>query len=638
MKTSINHLFPIAWALLIGGATMTLPSCSEDWDDHYDVTDLTSTVSVEVVSGTVAEFLTSNSDLSRVNTALASMSEVLDGESCTAIVAEDSSIGEGDEVLSASLFAKNSVSDVAVAPSLLVPGYGIYMQSGKNIWVTLDENGDVLLNEHRLLKVYKADNGYIYVVDAPVAVQPSVYEYIQGLGEDYSLFKEYIGLFEETIFNAEASIPAGVDDMGNTTYSDSVFEIRNSLMDRFTVGGLETWNMRSESFQSTLFVPNNAMIEKAYYSALDSIPVWLNRAPTANDSLKFKKWIVSSCFVDHRMKPEEVSADVAGQFECVGGYVEEIDEVLDKRTYTAYEAAQWKPSVQIVDAANPIELSNGVAYHLTDYKVPNHIVIWRVKEKFYLLWPELSEEEQGWKVTQPVDGGYFRWTNWESPQILNDAQGLFELTSELPIMYYHVLTAIPSAEAMADSLPCSVEYDGLLYNSADKNFGLKPVSLPAGEYYLRMGFKHSLRYSISIYFAGADEEFSPANRLVENMSLIATGSNFHFDRGGAMEGMDFYGSESVGYPEGYDWRWWYDQDPVLYQKASAYDTDGFQVATVNLNKSGNFKIKVESGDMAKLFLNGDCTFDAEGKIKRDKGNIIQLMMYHWCLRPTKYNY
>lgn len=634
MKKSIKHLFPIALALFLGGATMTLPSCTDDWDDHYDVTDLNSTVSVEVVPGTVAEFLASRSELSQVNVALGSISEILSGESCTAIVTENGSIPEGDETLQAPLFAQNSVSDVAVAPSSLVPGYGIYMQSGKNIWITYDADGNILLNEHALLKVYKTDNGYVYVVDAPVAVQPSVYEYIQSLGEDYSLFKEFIALFEETIFNADASIPSGVDDMGNTIYSDSVFEVRNSLMDRFTESGLATWNMRSESFQSTLFVPNNAMIEKAYFGALDSIPVWLNRAPTANDSLKFKKWIVSSCFVDHRMKPEEVSSDVEGQFECVGGYIEEVDEVLDKRTYTAYEAAQWKPSVQTVDVANPIELSNGVAYLLTDYKVPNHIVIWRVKEKFYLLWPQLSAVERG----EGGEGGYFRWTNWEAPQILNDAQGLFELTSELPIMYYHVLTAIPTAQAMADSLPCSVEYDGLLLNTDDKNFGLNPVSLPAGEYYLRMGFKHSLRYSISIYFAAADEEFSPANRLVENMSLIATGSNFHFDRGGAMEGMDFYGSESVGYPEGYDWRWWYDQDPVLYQKASAYDTDGYQVATVNLNKPGNFKIKVESGDMAKLFLNGDCTFDAEGKIKRDKGNVIQLMMYHWCLRPTKNNY
>jgi hypothetical protein len=197
-------------------------------------------------------------------------------------------------------------------------------------------------------------------------------------------------------------------------------------------------------------------------------------------------------------------------------------------------------------------------------------------------------------------------------------------------MYYHVLTAIPDAEALSDSLPCSVEYDGLMYNADDKKFGLSEVHLPAGEYYLRMGFKHSLRYSISIYFADGDEEITEDHCLVKDMSLIATGSNFHFDRGGAMEGLDFYGSESVGYPEYFDWRFWYEQDPVTYQKASAYDTDGYQVAIVTLKKPGNFKIKIESNDDAELFSTG--TGD------RSKNNVLQLMMYHWCLRPTTNNY
>ena len=185
--------------------------------------------------------------------------------------------------------------------------------------------------------------------------------------------------------------------------------------------------------------------------------------------------------------------------------------------------------------------------------------------------------------------------------------------------------------ARADSLQVSVDYDGLLYNEQEpKAFGLKEVSLPAGEYYLRMGFKHSLTYSICIWFCGADETFGPDNCLVEDMSLIATGSNFHFDRGGAMEGLDFYGSESIGYPEYYDWRWWFDQDPEQYQKASAYDTDGYQVAIVNLKKSGNFKIKIASNDNAALYGNG--------RQDRTKSDVNQLMMYHWCLRPTIYNY
>lgn len=630
---NIKYLFPVTVAFLCGCASLIATSCNDDWDDHYDGTVLTTTTQVEVYRGNAASYLQSQRGLSKVCAVLEPEMSILNGEACTVILCEDSLIGEAETILlQDTLFASNSVSDVAMSPSSLVEGAGIYMQSKKNIWVTKDADNNVLLNERKLLRTIKVSNGYIYYVDAPIAVQRSVYEYIGSLGEDYSLFKEYIASFEETYFDADASTPSGVDAMGNTVYSDSVIETRNTLMDRFTSEGLASWNMRSESFQSTLFIPNNTLLKQAYENALDSIPVWMNRAATAEDSLKFRKWIVASCFVDRRLAPEEVSAQAEGQFECVGGYIEEIDKALDKQTYSKYEPAQWKPSVQKVDAQNGVKLSNGIAYYLTEYKIPNHVVIWRVKSKFYQFWSALTPAQTGWDATakKSIEGGYFRWNHWAEPLIVNDAQGLFELSSTLPTMYYHVLTAVPDAAALRDSLPCSVEYDGLLYNTDDRAFGLAEVRLPAGEYYLRMGFKHSLRYSISIYFADADEEITDKHCLVKDMSLIATGSNFHFDRGGAMEGLDFYGSESVGYPEYFDWRFWYEQDPVLYQKASAYDTDGYQVAVVKLKKSGNFKIKIESSDDAELFHTGDGT--------RSKNNVLQLMMYHWCLRPTNNNY
>ena len=68
---SINKLFPIA-ALLLGSVVMTVSSCSDEWDNHYDRAELVSTVSVEVVSGTVADYLASQSDFSKSNDKLSS--------------------------------------------------------------------------------------------------------------------------------------------------------------------------------------------------------------------------------------------------------------------------------------------------------------------------------------------------------------------------------------------------------------------------------------------------------------------------------------------------------------------------------------------------------------------------------------
>lgn len=613
-----------------------LTACQNDWQEHYSQQENAGNLRIELSQLYADEYLQSQSNLQTMKQlyqADSLMERMSKDAYCTLIVCPDDKMAAADAAIIAQKnFAKNLFSSLPVPPSSLVEGYGVYTLSGKNLWVTVDEAGDIYLNKRKLSKMVKVRNGYIYYVEDVLSIQPSMYDFIENLGSDYSMFKRLVKHFEEVYFDAASSTPSGTDQMGNTIYSDSVMAIRNTLMDRYTEDGLDYWNMHSEAYQSTLFVPNNALVEKAFSEAIANIPVWLNRSATAADSLKFAKWMVSSFFVDRRLESQEVSDAVPGQFECVGGHIREIDVATDSEKFTAYSAAQWKPSVQKVQADAPVELSNATAYYLSEYKIPNHIVIWRVKSRFYQVWAALNAEQKGWDdvTLQATEGGYFRWNGWEKPDNSVEGQSAFELSATMPTMYYYLLTAAPSAAAQADSAEVSVEYDGLLYNDTERAFGLKEVNLPAGEYYLRMGFKHSLPYSVSIYFCGKDEYFGPQNCLVKDMSLIATGSNFHFDRGGAMEGLDFFGSESIGYPEYYDWRWWYDQDPVKYQKASAYDTDGYQVAIVTLKRPGNFKIKVSSADNAELYKSG--------RQDRSKSDVNQLMMYHWCLRPTQNNY
>ena len=184
-------------------------------------------------------------------------------------------------------------------------------------------------------------------------------------------------------------------------------------------------------------------------------------------------------------------------------------------------------------------------------------------------------------------------------------------------MYYHVLTAIPDGEARRDTLECSVTYDGVLYNPSNpREQRIRECYIPAGEYYLRMGFKHSLLYSLSIQFCDT--------LLIKDMVMYAQGSNYHFDRG-SVSVIDNYGASSIGYPEGYNWHDW----SSLSEKAQAYDTDGFQVGIVQMKHDGNFTITITSSDMSRLY-----DYTAE----RNTSNVKQLMMYHWCLRPTKNNY
>jgi hypothetical protein len=598
MKT-VNIRALVACCLMAGGFL----SCQNTWEDHYTQSAMESEDLV-IWTGDIESYIHSQTDLTRIDSLLTSQgmyTETAVTNGYTYVVYDNAAMLERNAANDADL-ALNSVSDIAVSPTKLIKGFGIGTRLGKNIWVN-EVGSTTYLDNFRLTKKVKATNGYVYYVEKVVPIRPSVYDELKNLGSNYSQFVSLVEKYEESYFDQINSTPTGVDQQGNVTY-DSIISVRNTLMDRYTADGLKMWDMRSENYISTMFIPSNTLVNNAIQAALDSIPKWLGRAATPADRTKFEKWIVSSCFVNRRLAADEV-ASTGADFDCVGGYQLIIDKTQDAKTYEAIDPARWRPSVQTVDANNPVALSNGVAYFLNSLKIPNHIVIYRVKSKFYELWGAMTADQKA---------KYFRWNNWIEPQILNDAQSSFTLSATLPTMYYHVLTAIPSAAAIRDSLVCSVTYDGLLYNSATNK--LTEAYLPAGEYYLRMGFKHSLRYSINIWFND--------RKVVDDMLLQATGSNFHFDRGSVSD-LDFYGSSSIGFPEGYDWRDWFEKDP----KSVAYDTDGYQVAIVTIPRSGNFTITIESNDDSYLY-------DATNL--RTKNNVTQLMMYHWCLRPTRNNY
>lgn len=597
MKTILSKLSFCCLALAL------FYSCGNAWEDHYSPARISSE-NMEVYQGDLLSFMQSSPDLNLLRDLMLTygISEKIRQDGAYTLIVYSDSLMQHRVVENDSLFVLHCISDLALSPSQLKDGFGLYTRLGKNIWVYEKEEA-IYLDEAKISRRIKANNGYIYYVQDIIPIRRSIYDYLKQLGPDYSKFVDLVERFEERYFDKDKSTPKGIDPMGNTTY-DTVWSVRNSLMDRYTAEGLKYWDMRSEDFISTLFIPSNTLIDQAINAALDSIPLWLGRDTIADDRVKFEEWIVKACFVDRRLNEDEVSP-AAGAFDCVGAHRLIIDQSQDVMKYQIIDPARWNPAIQTADLSSSLALSNGKAYFLNHLKIPNHVVIYRVKAKFYELWGAMTEAQKE---------QYFRWNNWVEQLIVNDAQSEFTLTESLPTMYYHVLTAIPSPEAIADSLVCSVNYDGLLYNSKTKK--LTEVHLPAGEYYLRMGFKHSLRYCISIYF---NDEL-----LVEDMLLFAQGSNFHFDRGSVSD-MDYYGSSTIGFPDGFDWRDWIEKD----EKAVAYDTDGYQVAVVNLPRSGNFTITIESNDNSYLYTttNG-----------RSKNNVTQLMMYHWCLRPTTNNY
>jgi len=608
-----KHTFP----LLLAAVAMALvtSACQDNWKDHYGQQPLIADSQTEIIQGDLKQFFALHEEFSAQHK-LFSQAGIFDrmkqGQQYTVLV-YDNSLLASSPYAAMTDYAGYCISDIALSPVELKNGLGISTWYGKNLWISTTAEGKTRVNNAGLGRTFRTEDAFIYEIsDRMLSVSPSVYDQIMQLDDsNYSTFKRLIGQYERTWFDADKCTPSGTNEQGNTVYADSVkgWTVKNTLMDRYTEDGLEMWNMRSEGYNTTVLVPSNAVIKEALDTALAKVPRYLGRAATAADREKFEKWIVRVCFIDRRLNAEEVTGTT--DIDCVGGYMK---DTLEGTKFSQAEAAMWRPTVQRVRTDDMIQASNGNLFFIDWMKVPNNVIIYRLKSRFYELWNNMTAEQR----TQ-----YFRWSHWIDPMIINDAQGSFELSPTMPTMYYHVLTAIPDDTARkaklynTDPVVCSVTYDGTLFlENNPRGQRIKECHIPAGEYYLRMGFKHSLMYSLSIQFNDT--------LLIKDMVMYAQGSNYHFDRG-SVSVVDNYGESSIGYPEGYNWHDW----SSLSEKAQAYDTDGYQVGIVNVKEDGNFTITVSSSDMYYLY-----TYGAD----RNTSNVYQLMMYHWCLRPTKNNY
>lgn len=603
--------------MMLATAAMALvtSSCQDSWSDHYGQQELNADSQTDIYQGTLQEFLASHQEFSAQSKLFAAagiFDKMEAGQEYTVLV-YDNSLLEASPYATQADYAGYCISDIALAPADMKDGLGISTWYGKNLWISVTADGKTYVNNGLLSRVFRTQDAFIYEIgDHLLTVTPSVYDQIMQLDDaEYSTFKQLVKDYERIWFDADKCTPAGTNEQGNTIYADSAkgWTVKNTLMDRYTEDGQEMWNMRSESYNTTVLVPSNAVIKEALDTALAKVPRYLGRAATSVDRAKFEKWIVRACFIDRRLSAEEITG--TDDIDCVGGYMK---DTLEGTKFSHADAAMWRPTVQKVRTADMIQASNGNLFFIDWMKVPNNVIIYRLKSRFYELWNNMTTDQRN---------QYFRWKHWIDPMIINDAQGSFELTPTMPTMYYHVLTAIPDDTARkaklynTEPVICSVTYDGTLYlENNPRGQRIKECFIPAGEYYLRMGFKHSLLYSLSIQFNDT--------LLIKDMVMYAQGSNYHFDRG-SVSVVDNYGESSIGYPEGYNWHDW----SSLSEKAQAYDTDGYQVGIVNVKKDGNFTITVSSSDMYYLY-----TYGAD----RNTSNVNQLMMYHWCLRPTKNNY
>ena len=168
-----------------------------------------------------------------------------------------------------------------------------------------------------LTKVIKLTNGYLYLLDQAVESPRSLYEIIENLGDDYSIFRNMVRSRYVLTFDKNASTVIGVDKTGNTVY-DSVFTVKAPYFEN------RKFNIMSENLTATMLLPSNDVVNQALSTARKNLADWnMVRA----DSI-LENWVFQAAFFNSVYSKEDFETN------------EDLTSVFDK---------QWRTTVQEVD-------------------------------------------------------------------------------------------------------------------------------------------------------------------------------------------------------------------------------------------------------------------------------------------------
>lgn len=559
----INNIFIGMMTVL---SVSFLISCNDSWTDHYKNSETKITnEQVIIVDVNTENYLDTRDDLSdmygflKENGIFETMQEKNQLHTLFMVYNEDFVSPDPDM---ADYMAKSHVTDISISPSNLYDGERILMWHGKYTSVSLDTSATenaisrIAFNGIPVEQVIKTKDGYIYVLNKMIETPQSLYDIINGLNEDYSVFKGLVMDQNVLKFDKANSKPIGVDNTGNTVY-DSVFIITNPFFDN------KSFDLTSESLTATVMIPSNEVINQAMSDAKKKLAEW----DMTRDSSILKKWILEVAFFNTKYSP----ADLASKTD--------INSIYNR---------QWRTTVQQVDTEHPISMSNGIAYKVKWLKIPNNMLMYRLKDFFYYY--ESCTESQ--------KAEYFVTENLVFKECITDVPAWTPLAGVWPTIENRVLT-FGFVDAIIDGFTLDFTPIKRVPNG-DGGFEIRPWKIPPGEYRLCMGFKQSL---------GLDVEIS-VNGVSYGALTLGSATTFHYDRGG------------VGYAEGY-------QEAlnipglITNSKKGNYNRDGGQVAAaINLTGDAN-------GNPAPIVIRiKNVTF----------GTATKMIFHHWCLRPTINNY
>jgi len=513
--------------LILWLAAGLMTACSElKEDSHYDSSDTVITnAELKMVSESSEDYIRNRADLSSMSNLFASegIYDELEkkGQLSTILVVTNDQFTNPTE--NVNFVTRSHVSDISMSPANLHDGDRLMMWHGKYVNVGIDEEGQqgnivnhVTFNNSAVREVIKTSNGYIYVINDMIATPTSLSDYINGLGDEYALFKNMVLSSGGKEFDRANSKAVGINEQGNTVY-DSVFIYTNKFFED------RGFDMNSESLTATMLLFSDDVINAALEEAHQRLEKW---DLTRSDSL-MKDWILKVAFFNQKYTPAQMT---------------QSEDML-----TSIFSKDWDTKAQEVDAQHPEDLSNGVVYKVSKLTLPHNVLIYRLKDYFY-YYENCTEEQKA---------EYFKMTDMVFKSCDTEVAAWTPLAGVWPLHENRVLRLDKAPDATDESgfnldfTPVKLQADGTV----------APYLIPPGKYRLAMGSVQNQNLDVVIIVFADGQE-------VARSETISWGTNtaYHYDRGTVLENR---------YPEGFDPT--VVAEIGGNKKASNYDTDGGRI-------------------------------------------------------------
>lgn len=526
--------------LTLFSACVMFIACNNTWNDYYF--NLDDNIGDEVLQESLLEFFSDKSEYSACFEWLKTAGieeEMAKNQYLTIWVVKNDIFEASGLQNNDTLSIKNHVNYLAFGKPDLKNGLRIMMLN--NIYVQISSLGDDLFaNKSKILNSYRMKNGVVHELDMLLEPKINIYEYLIRLNDDYSLIRDSIFKYNTVVFDIANSRPIGVDKTGNTVY-DSVFYVHNPLF--------ENAKFNSEFEQFTVMLPSNEVVSDCF-DKLNEQYTLMGQQFSQEDTLLAINWIKEAIFFKGAIS-DFSSLDMNSAFNKV-----------------------WRTSVQEIDRNAKQELSNGFIYPVTNLKIPNNVIISRIKSLVHY-----------WQYIDVARGD-------EDPYIFkgllgNPSAATLDATPKPLILPNYVVLHCPGDPELNEEF--SVEFPPLERYLENGVYRVREMKVPPGEYTLHMGFHASAHPWVNVYFNGVQV----------GITLQASSSTpWNYDRVNETEENRIPGGTA---------RW---------------DGLGGAVGVVNIlgDEMTSFRIKVE---YAKPNTPGDSK---------------RLRIYHWALKPTANNY